>query len=252
LTLAIDCQPASCVFPADLDTGVVVSNNKGCLLGQKMASGSTCNLGCANGYSPQADKVFTCSYGVVSTTNPVPWCFPNNCTFNGFPPVPFPANMITNPNGSHNLGCISTQVLQSGTACDLECDNTTTASNGGTFYYSCYEGLLVNRPSGQCIKPGGCYFPPLDASYSLGGSCTGGPLTNGSSCTVTCANGFQGNNSLSNSFSCLNGVLTSPARVCTGMPCTLPTMGSESQVVSRVVLLPPMPLVTCPVMWDII
>lgn len=219
-SVSIDCQPASCVVPA-LEMGVTIGNNNPrCNPGGTMNSGSNCNLACATGYSPTGDKSFSCNMGAITTTVPYPpWCSPNPCTVPNFPP-----NMVPNPTGSHNAACTASSSLSSSAVCDVTCGSGFTPSTQGTYYYSCFAGSFVAQPTGQCLPPGGCFFPPLGTGY-VNGSCDGQPLANGSSCTVNCDTGYSGNASLSNSFTCLNGILTPPPRTCTPSSCSLPAMG---------------------------
>lgn len=211
----LTCHIGSCRIGTELGNGVVGAHINGCVADSEMASHSTCDVACKDGFSAASgSSQYSCTQGVFSPATLA--CAPASCN------IALAQGMI----GSESNGCGST--LESKSSCQVKCTVGYTPIEG-TREFRCSHGKLVAGPSLQCIA-NDCtlerFYGHGIISSTLAPSqlpCNlGGKLRHAQKCFVRCAPGYT-YVSGSTSFECHSGDLTAATLTCRGLPCTVPS-----------------------------
>jgi hypothetical protein len=138
------------------------------------ASGMSCMLGCADGFSGVGSMLVTCTDGFFSALTGSCEARGGNCVVTTFP---WPENVDFSACGD---------TLSSGSACILDCESG--YSFEGDMRVMCTDGVF-SELSGSCIGDSCLYLPAESNLPGTVGSCLEN-LPSGDSCSLGCADGF--------------------------------------------------------------
>jgi hypothetical protein len=163
---AVSCVPNPCPLAPTPPIGGLYAN---CLSGTPVASGTTCELTCASGYTKTGtDPV--CYLGAIVNL------VPNDC-------VPADCAPLSGP------GLVSDcATAPLGSSCTVSCDPGYTGGTRSAFCLGTGVGTAAWSDTGSCA-PNPCGPPPAPP---VGGSYFGcdGAVPSGTTCELTCASGY--------------------------------------------------------------
>ena len=160
---------------------------------------------------------YACTEGTI--TAPESSCSPASCTL----PKALPS-YLTGAGDEH--GCLGGASLDSGASCTVKCIGGF-HTKSGTAEYSC-EKAVLQRPSIIC-ESSGCVLPNAFSAHIIGVGCTAGrTLTDGSSCSLACQEGYEADPGATMVYSCSKGSMSLPNMICSPKSCDLPmTFGNK-------------------------
>ena len=180
---------AGCLLPSVFDPNVVPQSyaNHGCVLGENLPSGYSCNVKCDIGYFGCGTTKYVCTDGQL--TDPTLTCSSATCTVpDSFGPDIIPAT---------NYGCTTGEMLPSDCYCNVQCDTGYVGS--GTREYQCSTNAQLTDPTLTCTSStAGCLLPSsfgphvVPQSYANDGCVLAETLPSDYGCNVQCDTGYVG------------------------------------------------------------
>lgn len=163
----VTCNPNPCPLAPTPPIGGLYAN---CLSGTSVASGTTCALTCASGYTKTGTDP-TCSLGSFFNSGAND-CVPADC-------APLSAPGVASDCGTAPVG----------SACTASCAPGYAGDPRSAFCLGTGVGTAAWIDTGSCT-PNPCGpppAPPVGGSYP---ACTGGTVPSGTTCALTCAAGY--------------------------------------------------------------